>query len=191
MFLSLLQGGYMNAKISKLENQFEKEKVSAKEQNEKLSDIFYGVSIFVNGYTQPSADELRCLMLLHGGTYHHYHRPKKTTHIIASALPNSKFDQMETFHVVKPEWITESIKAGKLLNCNNYLLKNDFPHLFHYNIHNQLLHGGWFCIFIFVDDNNSVLVISSLMNQMQFTWVPMHTFFQNVLSDSLMNESYS
>ncbi|KAK6617005.1 hypothetical protein RUM44_005362 [Polyplax serrata] len=134
-------GGYMNAKISKLENQFEKEKVSAKEQNEKLSDIFYGVSIFVNGYTQPSADELRCLMLLHGGTYHHYHRPKKTTHIIASALPNSKFDQMETFHVVKPEWITESIKAGKLLNCNNYLLKNDFPHLFHYNIHNQLLHG--------------------------------------------------
>lgn len=117
----------MNAKVSKLEEQFDKEKVELVKKKEKLSDIFKGVSIFVNGYTDPSADELRCLMLLHGGVYHHYYRPGKTTHIIASALPNTKFDQMTTFKVVNCKWITESIEAGRLLNYNNYLLFNDFP----------------------------------------------------------------
>ena len=33
------------------------------------SSIFQGVSIFVNGYTQPSAQELKQIMLLHGGSY--------------------------------------------------------------------------------------------------------------------------
>ena len=43
-------GGYMAAKIAKLEDQFENE--AKKEQGEDQRDgIFNGVAIFVNGYT--------------------------------------------------------------------------------------------------------------------------------------------
>lgn len=82
----LQQGGYMEAKKSKLREQY-----SVQANNEiKESNIFNGISIFVNGYTKPSADELKQLMSLHGGIYHHYHIPSKTTYIIASNLPDTK-----------------------------------------------------------------------------------------------------
>lgn len=82
----LQQGGYMEAKKSKLLQQY-----SVQANNKiKESNIFNGISIFVNGYTKPSADELKHLMSLHGGIYHHYHIPSKTTYIIASNLPDTK-----------------------------------------------------------------------------------------------------
>lgn len=56
---------------------------------ERHSTIFKGVSIYVNGFTKPSAEELKTLMGLHGGVYHVYQMPS-TTHIIASNLPNVK-----------------------------------------------------------------------------------------------------
>ena len=37
----------------------------------------------------PTADELKRLMMLHGGIYHQYHS-SRTTHIIAKNLPDSK-----------------------------------------------------------------------------------------------------
>lgn len=77
----------MAAKKSKLMEQFSE---AAELETKKLSDIFKGISIFVNGYTKPSAEELKTLMTLHGGVYHHYHIPVKTTHIIASNLPDTK-----------------------------------------------------------------------------------------------------
>lgn len=77
----------MAAKKSKLLEQYTE---TANAEVEKLSNIFGGVSIFVNGYTRPSAEELKSLMALHGGIYHHYHMPAKTTHIIASNLPDTK-----------------------------------------------------------------------------------------------------
>ena len=39
--------------------------------------------------SDPTADDLKRLMLLHGGIYHHYHS-SRTTHIIAKNLPDSK-----------------------------------------------------------------------------------------------------
>lgn len=77
----------MEAKISKLEDQFLG--VTTKQSNQ-LSNIFNGVSIFVNGYTNPSATELKTLMAEHGGIFHHYHRPGRTTYVIASNLPDVK-----------------------------------------------------------------------------------------------------
>lgn len=47
--LLTFQGGYMEAKKSKLEKQF-REKAADKDNNVK-SQIFKGISIFVNGYT--------------------------------------------------------------------------------------------------------------------------------------------
>ncbi|KAI4487975.1 hypothetical protein M0802_011634 [Mischocyttarus mexicanus] len=116
-------GGYMEAKKTKLEEQFNEE---AQKEYKDPSDLFQGISIFVNGYTNPTADELRQLMMAHGGTYHHYMRPRITTHIIASNLPYSKIilhrKAQCPLPICKPEWITDSIKTGKVLNYENYLL---------------------------------------------------------------------
>lgn len=70
----------------------------------------------------PPAYELRNLMMKHGGTFHHYYRPYKTTYVVASNLPDSKLKQVNKLTVVKPEWVTGSIKAGRLLNHKDYLL---------------------------------------------------------------------
>lgn len=37
-----------------------------------LPQIFQGLSIYINGYTNPSQSELRRLIILHGGNYQHY-----------------------------------------------------------------------------------------------------------------------
>ncbi|KAJ8956255.1 hypothetical protein NQ318_014989 [Aromia moschata] len=88
---------------------------------EKVSDIFQGVAIHVNGLTRPPADALKDLMAAHGGEYHMY-QASSTTHIIASNLPNVKIKQLGTVPIVKPSWITESIAMGKLLDYKRYLL---------------------------------------------------------------------
>ncbi|XP_031832389.2 rev1 DNA directed polymerase [Nomia melanderi] len=116
-------GGYMAAKQAKLEEQFRAE---ADKEFQNASNIFEGIAIFVNGYTDPSSDELRRLMMAHGGVYHHYMRPRATTHIIASNLPHSKIilyrKSQNPIPICKPNWIVDSIKAGRVLNFQNYLL---------------------------------------------------------------------
>ncbi|KAG8137464.1 putative DNA repair protein [Naja naja] len=115
-------GGYMSAKVQKLENQFHSEAALQHHKDEKSSSIFSGVAIFVNGFTDPSADELRRLMMLHGGQYHVYYSRSKTTHIIATNLPNAKIKELKGEKVVRPDWIIDSIKAGRLLSYIPYQL---------------------------------------------------------------------
>jgi len=109
----------MAAKISKLENQYSNEgKGEGKDSN-----IFKDVSIFVNGYTTPTAEELKRIMMLNGGTYHHYYNSVTTTHIIASNLCDAKINKLkggEKF--IKPSWIVDSLKAGTLLDFKPYML---------------------------------------------------------------------
>ncbi|XP_029660226.1 DNA repair protein REV1 isoform X2 [Formica exsecta] len=116
-------GGYMAAKKAKLEEQF---RDTANKEFKESSKLFEGIAIFVNGYTDPTSDELRRLMMMHGGLYHHYMRPKITTHIIASNLPYSKIimyrKSQNPIPICKPQWIIDSIAAGKVLNFQNYLL---------------------------------------------------------------------
>ncbi|CAH0400194.1 unnamed protein product [Chilo suppressalis] len=109
-------GGYMQAKIAKLEEQFCQKAGS----DTKLTNIFNGVSIYVNGFTIPSADELKDLMSIHGGVYHIYQRSEDF--VIASNLPDTKVKNMTLSKVVKPEWITDSIASNKLLDYKDYLL---------------------------------------------------------------------
>ncbi|XP_077473431.1 DNA repair protein REV1 [Stigmatopora argus] len=115
------RGGYMAAKVSKLEEQF-KSDATGKKQTDRTSDIFTGVAIYVNGYTEPSADELRRLMMLHGGQFHCYYSRSKTTHIIANNLPNSKIQELRGEKVIQPRWITDSVKEGRLLPYLHYQL---------------------------------------------------------------------
>ncbi|XP_069747115.1 DNA repair protein REV1 isoform X2 [Narcine bancroftii] len=115
-------GGYMAAKIDKLEKQFKTESSLQQENEGTASCIFKGVAIYVNGYTEPTADELRRLMMLHGGQYHLYYSRSKTTHIIATNLPNAKIKELKEEKVVRPNWITDSIKVGCLLSYVPYQL---------------------------------------------------------------------
>ncbi|KYQ48769.1 DNA repair protein REV1 [Trachymyrmex zeteki] len=123
-------GGYMAAKKAKLEEQF---RDTASKEFKESSKLFEGIAIFVNGYTDPTSDELRRLMMMHGGIYHHYMRPKITTHIIASNLPYSKIvlyrKSQNPIPICKPQWIIDSITAGKILNFQNYLLYSNSTNL--------------------------------------------------------------
>lgn len=109
----------MEAKLQKLEQQFREDS----DGRRQLSSIFYGVAIHVDGYTNPSADELKIIMSKHGGKYHMYYSRSKTTHVIASNLPHAKRKELRPDQkVVKPEWIVDSLKAKELLPHEDYLL---------------------------------------------------------------------
>jgi DNA repair protein REV1 len=83
--------------------------------------IFKGVVAHVNGYTQPSLSDLHTLIVQHGGGFMQYLDGKTTvTHIIASSLTPKKVVEFKRYRIVKPAWVVDSIKAGKLLPWNNY-----------------------------------------------------------------------
>ncbi|XP_071805279.1 DNA repair protein REV1-like isoform X1 [Asterias amurensis] len=115
-------GGYMNAKKQKLAEQFKTDTPRNKEIAGVGSGIFAGVSIHVNGYTVPSSDELKRLMMLHGGLYIPYYSKTQVSHIIATRLPYAKIKELRHEKIVRPDWILESIKAGKLLSDIPYQL---------------------------------------------------------------------
>ncbi|XP_031634603.1 DNA repair protein REV1 [Contarinia nasturtii] len=111
-------GGYMDAKKSKLEEQFAEDVLK---NPYKKSELFSGISIFVNGLTNPSAEELKQIMMIHGGVYHTYQR-SSTTFIIASHLPDTKIRQITTAKIISPQWICECIRMNKIIDYSNYLL---------------------------------------------------------------------
>ncbi|XP_026280569.1 DNA repair protein REV1 [Frankliniella occidentalis] len=117
-------GGYMNAKKSKLHGQFLEQAKKQGQEHSDTTDIFKGVSVFVNGYTVPSADEIKRIMMVNGGVYHHYFSTQHTTHIIASNLPDVKIKQLKNLHIniVKPEWITACLNASLQVDFRPYLL---------------------------------------------------------------------
>lgn len=112
----------MEAKIMKLSEQFASTSHMYKESN-----LFEGISIYVNGRTNPSADELKRIMMIHGGTYHHYQR-SHTTYIVASNLPDVKVNQINrnTTHIIRPEWIVDCVKEKRILDYSNYLLYTNY-----------------------------------------------------------------
>nr|XP_045618636.1 DNA repair protein REV1-like [Procambarus clarkii] len=113
-------GGYMAVKIAKLQNQYKTSVTTT--VGEDNQGVFKGVAIFVNGYTEPTAEELKRIMMTNGGTYHHYYSRSNTTHIIASNLPDTKIKNLNTSKIVSPKWITESLEAGHLLDYTKYIL---------------------------------------------------------------------
>ncbi|KAG7262883.1 hypothetical protein CRUP_021079 [Coryphaenoides rupestris] len=107
------QGGYMAAKVSKLQEQFHLDAPREKQKEGSGSQIFHGVAIYVNGYTEPGVDELRRLMMLHGGQFNAYYSRSKTTHIIANNLTTSKIKELRGEKVVRPAWITDRCLYAK------------------------------------------------------------------------------
>lgn len=83
--------------------------------------IFKGIVAHVNGYTQPSLNELHRLIVSHGGGFMQYLDGKTTvTHIIAANLTLKKAAEFKRYRIVKPAWIVDSVNAGKTLPWENY-----------------------------------------------------------------------
>ncbi|KAJ9561161.1 hypothetical protein OSB04_006321 [Centaurea solstitialis] len=121
-------GSYMAVKNKKLHEQFDAQASSSSHGGSgSKKPVFYGVSIFVDGYTVPSSQELRGYMLKHGGRFENYFSSKRVTHIICSNLPSSKLKNLRSFShglpVVKPTWVLDSVAADKLLSWAPYQLE--------------------------------------------------------------------
>lgn len=112
------QGGYMEAKKTKLEEQFA---LDTMRNPYKESDLFSGISIFVNGLTNPSADELKRIMMRNGGVYHTYQR-SSTHFVIATNLPDVKVRQITSAKIISPQWVVDCLKENRILDYAKYLL---------------------------------------------------------------------
>ena len=112
---------YMRVKKRKLDEQFRGM------GNRKESSIFEGVTIYVNGWTQPNADELKRMIHEHGGMYKfNLYSNTKVTHTIATNLPNSKVKNLGDSIVCTPNWIVDSIAAGYCLPVESYRLYSNW-----------------------------------------------------------------
>ena len=87
--------------------------------------LFRGVRVWINGYTDPPVDELKLLMGRGGGVVDHY-LSSAVTHIVATNLPDSKIKQIREMRrwmpVVTPAWVVHSAAAGRLLDVASFLL---------------------------------------------------------------------
>ncbi|KAH8427844.1 putative DNA damage repair protein Mus42 [Aspergillus melleus] len=103
---------YMRRKKIKLQNLDAEIRSSATD----CPPIFRGVVAHVNGYTQPSLQDLHRLIVSHGGGFLQYLDGKTAaTHIIASSLTPKKREEFRRYRIVKPAWVVESVKAGRML----------------------------------------------------------------------------
>lgn len=110
-------GEYMRRKRAKLQIQNEGLK-----EPDGQNEIFKGLSIYINGYTTPSVQDLRQLIVKHGGVFQPYLDKKAlVTHIITCSLTPAKLREFKHMKVVRPEWLVESAEAGVLLPWSNYL----------------------------------------------------------------------
>ncbi|KAJ4965801.1 hypothetical protein NE237_017650 [Protea cynaroides] len=121
-------GSYMVVKNRKLQDQFDAEASSSSLGDSNYGKpLFHGVSIFVDGFTVPSSQELKVFMLKYGGRFENYFSRHRVTHIICSNLPDSKIKNLRSFSgglpVVKPTWVLDSVAANRLLSCVPYQLE--------------------------------------------------------------------
>ena len=81
--------------------------------------------MLVNGFTVPDNDTLRRMLHKHGGDLETY-ETTRITHIIAQNLSTAKANmykrQRKPKPVVRPDWIVDSVKAGRLLPHADYLI---------------------------------------------------------------------
>ncbi|PGH05193.1 DNA repair protein REV1 [Blastomyces parvus] len=110
-------GDYFRRKKLKLQN-LDAELRASSPQN---PPIFRGVVAHVNGYTQPSLKDLHHLIVSHGGGFLQYLDGKTSaTHIIASTLTPKKREEFRKYRIVKPAWVVESVKAGRILPWDSF-----------------------------------------------------------------------
>ncbi|KAL8705516.1 MAG: hypothetical protein Q9201_001391 [Fulgogasparrea decipioides] len=119
---------YESSKFGGFNDYFRRKKIKLQNLDAELrssavnnAPIFRGIVAHVNGYTQPSLNDIHALIVSHGGGFMQYLDGKTTvTHIIASNLTPKKKVEFSKYRIVKPAWVVDSVKAGKLLPWNAY-----------------------------------------------------------------------
>jgi len=119
---------YNGSKFGGFEDYFRRKKIKLQNRDVEIRSsaagkpqIFKGVVAHVNGYTQPSLNDIHNLIVTHGGGFMQYLDGKTTvTHIIAANLTPKKAVEFRQYRIVKPAWIVDSVKSGKLLPWNAY-----------------------------------------------------------------------
>ncbi|KAF3316180.1 deoxycytidyl transferase [Orbilia oligospora] len=112
-------GDYFRNKKIKLQNKDAHIRETYKSEN--APQLFKGMAMYVNGYTQPSLNDLNIMVVRHGGVFIQYLDGKtQVTHIIATALTPKKKVEFAKYKIVKPAWIVDSIEAGVLLPWTDY-----------------------------------------------------------------------
>ncbi|KAI0668358.1 DNA repair protein [Trametes maxima] len=116
-------GEYMTRKRAKL--QIQNAEMDVDEENPvQRSRIFHGLQIYINGWTEPSVQDLRQMIVKHGGIFHAYLDKKSlVTHVITCSLTQAKVREFKYMKVVRPEWLVESIRAGTLLPWQDYIFR--------------------------------------------------------------------
>ncbi|TFK84014.1 DNA repair protein [Polyporus arcularius HHB13444] len=117
-------GEYMARKRAKL--QIQNGEIEDEEGNEEVprSRIFQGLQIYINGWTEPPVQDLRKMIVQHGGIFHPYLDKKSlVTHILTCSLTPAKIREFKHMKVVRPEWLVDSIKAGSLLPWQDYVFR--------------------------------------------------------------------
>ncbi|KAJ6513132.1 hypothetical protein C8R45DRAFT_920854 [Mycena sanguinolenta] len=112
-------GQYMSRKRAKLQIQNSEINTTAAE-----TQIFNGITVYVNGWTSPSVQEIRGLLVRNGGVFEPYltkHSLVHRTHIVTCNLTEAKMQEFKKMKVVRPEWLTESVKAGILLPWRDFV----------------------------------------------------------------------
>ncbi|KAH6854244.1 hypothetical protein B0I37DRAFT_441278 [Chaetomium sp. MPI-CAGE-AT-0009] len=117
-------GDYFRRKKLKLQNL----DVELRATRGDKPQIFKGIVAHVTGYTQPPLHVLHKELVQHGAAFLQYLDSKTmATHIVASAMPPKKKAEFANYRVVKPAWVMDSIKAGKLLPWSDYRVIDDGP----------------------------------------------------------------
>ncbi|PPQ63029.1 hypothetical protein CVT24_005975 [Panaeolus cyanescens] len=117
-------GDYMRRKRAKL--QIQNAEMVEGGQSVAEDRLFQGLAIYINGFTRPSVQELRHLIVKHGGVFHPYlDRKALVTHIITCSLTPAKIREFKHMKVVRPEWLMESIKQGVLLPWKDFQYVHD------------------------------------------------------------------
>ncbi|GAA5943146.1 deoxycytidyl transferase [Sporobolomyces koalae] len=113
-------GQYLRNKRSKLQVQNK----ALLEDGKEYPQIFKGLNIYINGYTESiGLGELTETLVRHGGVYVPYlDRKALVTHILATNLTPTKRKEFASYKVATPDWIVESAKAGKLFDWRLFSL---------------------------------------------------------------------
>ncbi|OTB07532.1 hypothetical protein M426DRAFT_317836 [Hypoxylon sp. CI-4A] len=117
-------GDYFRRKKIKLQNLDSDLRASSTDKPQ----IFKGVVAHVIGYTQPPLHVIHRDLVQHGAGFLQYLDSKTmATHIIASSLPPKKMVEFGKYRIVKPTWVTDSIKAERLLPWSDYRVIEETP----------------------------------------------------------------
>ncbi|KAI0034990.1 hypothetical protein K488DRAFT_44193 [Vararia minispora EC-137] len=112
-------GEYMRRKRAKLQNQ--DRQIG---EGGEGGGIFKGLAIHINGHTRPSVQELRRLIVSHGGIFRPYLDKKSiVTHVITCSLTPAKIKDFAHMRLVRPEWILESLRLRRLLPWREFMYR--------------------------------------------------------------------